>query len=1550
MFPTKISYFFIEKNKIQSTYNTSKPVENLRYNEFSGPNISYFFTYTMIGRGSERKSVITFSESKNNKILDYIVISGNAYHKKSNDFIRKILNSLISVAREKELANLNILIPAILPNKDLIRNSLFNYNIRLIPYKRQGLMLNESIHKIREAILKRRKNGKITVSSVKKLIDILNKDKDKEEFKIIPINLPINVNTFQDKVLNILNQKRGYSTKKSPTQKWLQYIDSRETAVLTPDLLGMALNDFCEYYKKKHGLREFAILFKLKMRSGEVRSLSTAQIGTEEDLKDNMMLFANFAGIFLGAKVRHKTSDDNREDVITREYRGNIIFDYKPLNIPVSSKIEEYPSNDDKGRKVYESLEPLSDSNLNEYQIPQTMDLKEWPNIIFFEGNRGGISTIHLRKDDFGIDISLMIVMNKDHHEVKATCRGKLIFSFKDTQNGVDLNTFTREITYADKNKTSETFIFDNGKVILHTKIKKVLFMRNKIKDTRVNVNYIMTLDLETRRVNNKLIPICLSIYDGKKATSFLFKDHNNWDLGMYDSLRSLITVKYHYKKIYIHNLSYFDGIFILDTLAKLGHLDVTMKDGKIIKLKLTSRYTDPITGKVSKIILFFYDSLLILPASLDNLSNSFNIENKKSIFPFEFINSDKFSFDYSGDVPEYKYFPNAFTSKFTPNDYNNYCEEYKSKNWVLKKELTKYCENDTVALYQIITKFAGEVFDLYSLDITKYPTLPSITMAAYRINYLPPNTVPLIGSRLHYTLKQAYYGGITDTYRPRGENILSYDVNSLYPFSMHEYEMPIGNPVKFVGNPTCIDNNPFGFFKVKVTTPLKINVPILPTKIKTSGGLRTICPVGSWTGWYFSEEIRNAEKYGYKFEIIEGYLFKKRKLFPAFIGKLYKIKSSLNSSDPRYMIAKLFMNSLYGRFGMNPINEVSEIVPENESEIIVKTKKNVKVIPLLSGYVLVNYEKENPENPSSSTENISVPIAAAITAYSRIVMTYYLNKYRDNIYAVDTDGIKVDLKLSPSEVDNKILGKMKFEYKFKKAIFPAPKVYSGILEKPYKGQSEITKVKGVKIPLSYHQIESVLYRQSPLEIIQEKWKRLLNDSSIIINLESYTLALSESKRELIFNSWGELVGTIPLFLENGIVVKRNPPTLYYLPAPDKLLCLPSPKQLLCIPTPVSYLPPKIPREEENTIYTFPRVLYTEPPLPSVIYLPGKIQERLTAPSILAALPPPEAGNLTKAKVLCEEPALPKVIYIDPSLANIIYLPGKIYVRRGLHNNLFKIIGLFLVLLVFITYFCLDYSMVSSLLFNQAPVENQNVMASQVNEVLETEIEYLTSSDLDYNKIDEENQSDLNKLSSHSSGWWKYKSVFIGLGIIAFSLALWYWINRSADSSSGGSIDNSSMPIGQHYSAENTPTFDDIPSITYEDRGFVRRIVRDSFFEDTELSARLRDRTEDLALEALNLNTRAVSREEMIQIIHESDVSPNTAIDAVQSLLREAARELNTESPPIPNALIPYNSVTDLVVYNPENIPIPATVDMGRYEVFIQYLDHYNAIIAAYGF
>ncbi len=64
-----------------------------------------------------------------------------------------------------------------------------------------------------------------------------------------------------------------------------------------------------------------------------------------------------------------------------------------------------------------------------------------------------------------------------------------------------------------------------------------------------------------------------------------------------------------------------------------------------------------------------------------------------------------------------------------------------------------------------------------------------------------------------------------------------------------------------------------------------------------------------------FSDEINNAIKYGYKFNILRGYLFEKPNIFSDYMpqsGGLrpYEIKQSHSKSDPMYLISKLLLNS----------------------------------------------------------------------------------------------------------------------------------------------------------------------------------------------------------------------------------------------------------------------------------------------------------------------------------------------------------------------------------------------------------------------------------------------------------------------------------------------------------------------------------------------------------------------------------------------------------------------------------------------------------------
>lgn len=51
--------------------------------------------------------------------------------------------------------------------------------------------------------------------------------------------------------------------------------------------------------------------------------------------------------------------------------------------------------------------------------------------------------------------------------------------------------------------------------------------------------------------------------------------------------------------------------------------------------------------------------------------------------------------------------------------------------------ELYLYCETDCIVLHQILIKYHEQIHSLLKIDITKYPTLPSIAFSGYRANFM---------------------------------------------------------------------------------------------------------------------------------------------------------------------------------------------------------------------------------------------------------------------------------------------------------------------------------------------------------------------------------------------------------------------------------------------------------------------------------------------------------------------------------------------------------------------------------------------------------------------------------------------------------------------------------------------------------------------------------------------------------------------------------------------------------------------------------------------
>lgn len=624
----------------------------------------------------------------------------------------------------------------------------------------------------------------------------------------------------------------------------------------------------------------------------------------------------------------------------------------------------------------------------------------------------------------------------------------KVLYQFTDIF-GENSTSFTRSIGL-------DEYLFKNGELLLKQKSRKVSFFELLKTDKKMK-NKFITLDIETRTIDSVFIPYCISYFDGKETFPFYLSDYIDSEDMLSSCIVSLLKRKYNGYKIYVHNLSNFDGIFLLRILSNMPSFNLTpiMKDGKLINLNLSRRINS------KKYQIDFRDSLLMLPLSLRKLCKAFNVDlaSSKTIFPYDFVNLSDVSLNYDGIVPDFEYF-----SAVSKSDYDNYKNKYIT--WNLKKETIKYCELDCISLYKVLETFNELIYSKFKLNIHKFPTLPSLAFAIYKTHYMKEKLIPRIGGEIYNFIRSGYTGGHTDMYKPYSKNVYAYDVNSLYPSVMRNSDMPVGSPKYFEFNEAMsvadflkYFNNPFGFFEVELETP-NINRPLFQTKVKINGGYRTVAPLGKWTDIIFSEEMFKYIEYGYIFKITKGYLFEKENIFKNYIDELYIIKQNHSKDHPMYLISKLLMNSLYGRFGMSSNLNTHLIVNNTELNDMIDriSSKNAKVsetVDLNNDKTLLTIELNDENLNTLIDRDISIGIASAVTAYSRIFMSEYLADPNLDVLYTDTDSIYTTTPLPDALINNE-LGGWKLEEEFKEAVFIAPKVYGG---KTIDGR-EITKVK----------------------------------------------------------------------------------------------------------------------------------------------------------------------------------------------------------------------------------------------------------------------------------------------------------------------------------------------------------------------------------------------------------------------------------------------------------------------------------------------------------
>jgi len=368
------------------------------------------------------------------------------------------------------------------------------------------------------------------------------------------------------------------------------------------------------------------------------------------------------------------------------------------------------------------------------------------------------------------------------------------------------------------------------------------------------------------------------------------------------------------------------------------------------------------------------------------------------------------------------------------------------------RDKYTQYHHEDTELLYDSIVAFARLVHTHIAPIARLGMTLPSTAMAAFRTRFQPCDILVPQDENLKLTLRRAYMGGRVEVFRPGYfENVRVYDVNSLYPSVMQDTPVPITGTVRKTKE---FEPNLCGVYYVRFQ-----QYDTNRSAVLMSGG------IGAYegTGWYFEPELRRLATVG-AFDVVEGYVFTDQGvIFKSYVDTLYSLRLT-DKTGPIGETCKLFLNSLYGKFGMRP--ERTKTVRLEYEQIQVLIDRGVQT------------ETINPEIGLYRVyETVDVPyehvgIAGTITSEARARLWEGLDSA--SLYC-DTDSVHTTTPLDSGMVDPSRLGFWKLEFTGN-AVYLGKKLY-GLRD----GTVDKLRVKGIRVggengfPLTFEHLRSLV-------------------------------------------------------------------------------------------------------------------------------------------------------------------------------------------------------------------------------------------------------------------------------------------------------------------------------------------------------------------------------------------------------------------------------------------------------------------------------------------
>lgn len=516
--------------------------------------------------------------------------------------------------------------------------------------------------------------------------------------------------------------------------------------------------------------------------------------------------------------------------------------------------------------------------------------------------------------------------------------------------------------------------------------------MRAKNKKGRI----VIVADFETSRVAPNTTDTYVWCWGAARwCGDSVEEDDYQWGLSI-DTFMEHVTSMERSANVFFHNLK-FDGHFIVDWLLRTGKRCVDLEDRGTRALKVGEFRTSisdmgewyKVVWKASaKRTVEFRDSYKILPVSVKALGEMSDDGVLKGDIDHSIVRppghspTDK-ELDYL--YRDVRIVSNALhisgVSKLT-------ISSLAFSDW--KNTLT-------------FTKKDGTNFKDGSIWRNIFPQLSECNDAAIRSAYRGGFTAVALG-------KEGYKSGPGRTY----------DVNSMYPSILRDEPLPCGKPIPYWGG---LPEDGYWVARACVMFELK------------EGGIPCI-QLKNTPGYRGSEHLKHGksvvlsftnidyeifkEMYDFEIEVLEWcYTFRTcTHVFDAYIEKWGPIKEQ--AVGVKRQIAKLHLNSLYGKFGNAP--KLGSRTPVMDDD------GNIHYVP----------------GPTTDDEPNYVPLAVFVTAIARARIIRSAALCGERFLYADTDSLHVegDRPVEGLDVHETRLGAWKYEGSFEYGVYNRAKQY----------------------------------------------------------------------------------------------------------------------------------------------------------------------------------------------------------------------------------------------------------------------------------------------------------------------------------------------------------------------------------------------------------------------------------------------------------------------------------------------------------------------------